>query len=53
MTSMTSSCLGVLVHARSTLTAHGGSLVLRSPSRATRRVLAVSGIEHLFDTEIG
>jgi anti-sigma B factor antagonist len=42
---MDSSCIGVLVQARGTLTANGGSLVLRNPSEAAHRVLSITGIE--------
>ncbi len=48
---MDSSCLHVLVQARTTLTADGGSLILRNPSDAARRVLTVSGMAELFDIE--
>jgi anti-anti-sigma factor len=44
---------GVLENARSTLSADGGSLVLRNPSSAAHSVLSVSGLGKLFDTEIG
>lgn len=50
---MDSSCLGVLLKARTTLTADGGSLILRNPSRAATRVLSLAGVAELFDTEIG
>jgi anti-anti-sigma factor len=45
---MDSSCLAVLVHARGTLTADGGSLVLRNPSTVAHRLLTLSGIECLL-----
>ena len=46
---MDSSCLHVLEHARGTLTADGGSLILRNPSEAARRLLTVAGTQHLLD----
>ena len=52
VTFMDSSCLSVLVQARGTLSADGGSLILRNPSNAARRVLSISGIDKLFDTEV-
>jgi anti-anti-sigma factor len=48
---MDSSCLSVLVQARGRLTEHGGSLVLRNPSRAAHRVLTVAGATDLLETE--
>ncbi len=48
---MDSSCLKVLVQARGRLTEDGGSLVLRNPSRAARRVLTVAGATDLLETE--
>lgn len=53
VTFMDSACLSVLVQARGTLSADGGSLILRNPSHAARRVLSLSGIDRLFDTESG
>jgi anti-anti-sigma factor len=53
VTFMDSSCLGVLEHARTTLTTDGGSLILRNPSRAARRLLSVAGVTKLFAIEIG
>ena len=50
---MDSSCLTVFVQARTTLTTDGGSLILRNPSDAARRVLTVSGMDRLFDIESG
>ena len=44
---MDSACLHVLERARSTLTADGGSLMLRNPSRAARRLLALTDLHHL------
>jgi len=48
---MDSSCLNVLLHARGTLTADGGSLVLRNPSDAARRLLTAGQAEHLLQVE--
>lgn len=48
---MDSSCLSVLLDARTTLSTDRGSLILRNPSSAARRVLSVSGMEELFDIE--
>jgi stage II sporulation protein AA (anti-sigma F factor antagonist) len=48
---MDSSCLTVLLKARTTRTADGGSLILRNPSDAARRVLSVTGVEALFEHE--
>lgn len=45
---MDSSSLRVLIQARSTLTADGGSLVLRNPSKKARRLLNVAAVEHLL-----
>lgn len=50
---MDSSGLRVLLQARTSLSADGGSLVLRNPSRATRRLLSASGTADLFEAEIG
>ena len=50
---MDSSCLNVLVQARTTLTTDGGSLILRNPSDAARRVLTATGLAELFDIESG
>jgi anti-sigma B factor antagonist len=46
-----SSLLRVLVQARGTLTADGGSLVLRNPSESARRLLTAAGVEVLLDDE--
>lgn len=48
---MDSSCLKVLVQARTTLTADDGALILRNPSDAARRVLTLTGMADLFDIE--
>ena len=43
-----SSCINVLVQARGTLTADGGSLMLRNPSQMARRLLTITGLEDLL-----
>ncbi len=43
--------LRALLHARTTITAAGGRLVLRAPSATTRRVLTITGTDHLFPLE--
>lgn len=48
---MDSSCLNVLVQARGTLTADGGSLILRNPSSIARRILSAAGIQDLLEDE--
>jgi anti-sigma B factor antagonist len=48
---MDSSALHVLEQARGTLTADGGSLILRNPSTAARRLLTVAGAEDLLDED--
>jgi anti-sigma B factor antagonist len=48
VTFMDSSCLQFLLHARTTLTADEGSLVLRNPSVAARRVLSAAGVTELL-----
>ncbi len=48
---MDSSSLHVLLHARGTLTADGGSLVLRNPSEVARRLITVTRLEHLLATD--
>ena len=45
---MDSASLHVLEQARGTLTADGGSLMLRNPSRAARLLLSVAGINDLL-----
>jgi anti-sigma B factor antagonist len=45
---MDSSCIRVLVHARGTLTADGGSLILRNPSTIAHRLLTLTGIEFIL-----
>ena len=49
---MDSSCLRLLLQARTTLTGDGGSLILRNPSDMARRVLSLSGMTDLFDIEV-
>jgi anti-anti-sigma factor len=49
---MDSSCLNLLLHARTTLSTDGGSLILRNPSGAARRLLSAAGVAELFDVEI-
>ncbi len=53
VTFMDSSCLSILQHARTRLTDDGGSLILRNPSRAARRILSVSGLTNLLAIQIG
>lgn len=53
VTFMDSSCLAVLEQARTTLTVDGGSLILRNPSSAARRLLSIARITELFEIEIG
>jgi anti-sigma B factor antagonist len=48
---MDSSSLSVLVQARGTLTADGGSLVLRNPSRAAQRLVTIGGLQDLLQAE--
>ena len=48
---MDSACLSVLVQARGRLTADGGSLVLRNPSDAARRILTVIRAEGLIEDD--
>jgi anti-anti-sigma factor len=49
---MGSSCLTVLVQARTTLHGTGGSLILRNPSELARRLLSLTGLAEHFDIEI-
>ena len=49
---MGSACLHVLERARGHLTADGGSLILRNPSEAARRLLTAAGAERLLDENI-
>ena len=48
---MDSSSLNVLVQARGTLTADGGSLFLRNPSVAAHRLVTINGLEDLLQTD--
>jgi len=48
---MDSSSLHVLIEARTTLTADGGSLILRNPSRAAHLVLTVGGANDLLEAD--
>jgi anti-anti-sigma factor len=48
---MDSSCISVLLQARGTLTADGGSLVLRNPSRAAHLLLTTARVQHLLGTD--
>lgn len=48
VTFMGSSCLSVLINARTTLTADGGSLIVRNPSDAARRILSLGGLTELL-----
>lgn len=48
---MDSSSLNMLVQARGTLTADGGSLFLRNPSLAAHRLLTIAGLEDLLEAE--
>jgi anti-sigma B factor antagonist len=50
---MDSSCLGVLQRARGTLTADGGSLVLRNPSEAAQRLLTAAQAQDLLEASAG
>jgi anti-sigma B factor antagonist len=49
---MDSSSLHVLERARGTLTADGGSLILRNPSEAARQLLTAAGAERLLDEDV-
>ena len=49
VTFMDSCCLGVFMEARTTLSADGGSLVLRNPSHAARRLLTAARATDLLD----
>jgi anti-anti-sigma factor len=53
VTFMDTSSLRVLEHARTRLTADGGSLVLRNPSSAAHRLLSMAQVASLFTTELG
>jgi anti-anti-sigma factor len=49
---MDSSCLRVLLQARGTLTADGGSLILRNPSRVARRALTAAQAQVLLEADV-
>jgi anti-sigma B factor antagonist len=49
---MDSSCLHVLERTRGTLTADGGSLILRNPSEAARQLLTAAGAERLLEEDV-
>ena len=48
---MDSACLGVLMQARGTLTADGGSLILRNPSVAARQLLTAAQAQDLLQID--
>jgi anti-anti-sigma factor len=48
---MDSASLRVLMSAHGKLTADGGSLILRNPSRAAQRLLTAAQAEHLLRTD--
>jgi anti-sigma B factor antagonist len=48
---MDSACLKVLIQARGRLSADGGSLVLRNPSEAARRLLSAAQAQDLLDAD--
>jgi len=48
---MDSSCLSVLIQARGTLTADGGSLILRNPSLVAWRLLTAARAQDLLRTD--
>jgi len=48
---MDSSCLSFLTQPRGTLTADGGSLVLRNPSAAAQRLLTAAQLEDLLEED--
>lgn len=48
---MDSACLHVLVQARGTLTADGGSLMLRNPSTVAHRLLTMAGLDDLLQAD--
>ena len=50
VTFMDSSMLNLLVHARGRLTKDGGSLMLRNPSRAAHRLLAIVEMTDLLES---
>lgn len=50
---MDSTCLAVFLRARTTLSSDGGSLILRNPSNAARRLLSAARMTELFEIEVG
>lgn len=48
LTFMDSTGLGVLVHALKRMRERGGDLTLSAPSPATRKLLAISGLDRIF-----
>ena len=50
---MDSTCLHVLLRARTKLSADGGSLILRNPSTAARTLLSAAALTALFEIETG
>ena len=50
---MDSTCLHVLLRARTRLSADGGSLILRNPSTTARTLLSAAGLAALVDIETG
>lgn len=48
---MDSSMLNLLAHARSKLSEDGGSLILRNPSEAARRLLTLAEMSDLLEAE--
>ena len=50
---MDSTCLSVVLKARTRLSADGGSLILRNPSTAARTLLGAAGLTALLDVEVG
>jgi anti-sigma B factor antagonist len=53
VTFMDTSGLAVLEHAHTTLSASGGSLILRNPSSWAHRLLSTAGVDKRFVVEIG
>jgi len=47
-----SALLKVLVHARGELTQHGGSLLLRNPSKVARRLLTITELDDMIQDEV-
>jgi stage II sporulation protein AA (anti-sigma F factor antagonist) len=53
VTFMDSTCISVLQTARMRLSGTGGSLALRNPSHAARRLITAAGLTKQFPIEIG